>query len=75
MTLDCRIKTSEIELELSSDIYMLLMSEEGIQDGACLAVPRRVKAKNKYMKTYDKNKDLLFLMYSDENNLYEKAMS
>ena len=62
MTLDCRIKTSEIELELLSDIYMLLMSEEGIQDGVCLAVLRRVKAKNKYIKTYDKNKDLLFLM-------------
>lgn len=75
MTLDCRIKTPEIELELLSDIYMLLVSEEGIQDGVCLAVLRRVKAKNKYMKTYDKNKDLLFLMYSDENNLYEKAMS
>lgn len=75
MTLDCRIKTSEIELELLSDIYMLLMSEEGIQDGVCLAVLRLVKAKNKYMKTYDKNKDLSFLMYSQENNLYEKAMS
>ena len=75
MTLDCRIKTSEIELELLSDIYMLLMSEEGIQDGVCLAVLRLVKAKNKYMKTYDKNKDLSFLMYSQENNLCEKAMS
>ena len=62
MTLDCRIKTPEIESELLSDIYMLLVSEEGIQDGVCLAVLRRVKAKNKYMKTYDKNKDLLFLM-------------
>ena len=51
------------------------MSEEGIQDGVCLAVLRLVKAKNKYMKTYDKNKDLSFLMYSQENNLYEKAMS
>ena len=31
---------------------------------------RYAKARNKYMKDYDKNKKLLYRKYSDANNLY-----
>ena len=34
-----------------------------------------VKANNKYMKDYDKNKELLYLRYRDVNNLYGWVVS
>ena len=69
------LKQSGIKLELISDIDMFLMLEERIGGGICHSVFRYAKANNKYMKDYDKNKELSFLIYTDYNNLYEKAMS
>ena len=34
------------------------------------AIHRYAAANNKYMKTYNKNTESLFIMYLDENNLY-----
>ena len=53
---------------------MLLMFEEGIRGGICHSVYRNAKANNKYMKDYDGNKSS-FLIYTDYNGLYGKAMS
>ena len=36
---------------------MLVMVEEGIRGGICHAIHRYAKAKKKYMKNYDKNKN------------------
>ena len=69
------LKHSEIKLELISDVDMLLMLEEGIAGGICHSVFRYAKANNKYMKDYDKNKESSFLIYTDYNNLYGKAIS
>ena len=71
------LKRTGIKLELLSDIDMLLMIEEGIKRGICHSVLRHVKAGNKYMKDYNKNKDNYFLdlIYTDYNNLYGKAIS
>ena len=69
------LKHSEVNLELISDIDMFLMLEEGIRGGICHSVFRHAKANNKYMKDYDKNKEPSFLIYTDYNNLYGKAMS
>ena len=38
---------------------MLLMIEKGIRGRTCRAIYRYVKANNKYMKNYDKNKESL----------------
>ena len=54
---------------------MLLMVEKGIRGGIYHVIHRYAKANNKYMKNYDKHKDLSYLMYLDANNLYDWLMS
>ena len=53
---------------------MLLMLEMDIRDGICHAIYWYSKANNKYMKDYDKDKELSYLRYWDANNLYGWAM-
>ena len=48
---------------------MLLMVEKYIKGGICHIIHWYVKANNKYMIDYDKNKESLFLKYWDVNNL------
>ena len=49
---------------------MLLMIQKGIRGGICQATHRYAKAKNKYMKNYDKNNESSYIEYLDGNNLY-----
>ena len=63
------LKNTEIELELLTDIDMLLMAEKGIRGGMCHAIHRYVKASNKYMKSYDKNIISSYLEYLDSRYL------
>ena len=57
-----------------TDINKLLMVEKGIRGGICHSIYQYAKAKNKYMKDYDKNKESSYLKYWDVNNLYGWAM-
>ena len=41
--------------------------------GVCCSIYRYVKANNKYMKDYDKNKESSYLQYHDVNNLCSLA--
>ena len=66
---------TNINLELLTDYDMLLMVEEGIRGGICHVLYRYVRANNKYMKNYDKNKESSCIQYLDANNLYGWAMS
>ena len=50
------LKNTRIELELLSDINMLLMVEKRIRDGICHAIHRYAETNNKYMKNYDEKK-------------------
>ena len=68
------LKKTEIELELITDLDMLLMVEKGIRGGICHGILRYAKA-NKYMKDYNKDEEESFLQYNDANNLYGFAMS
>lgn len=59
---------AEVELELLTDIDMLLMVEKDIRGGICLVIHLHTKANNNYMKNYDPSKESRYLMYWDENN-------
>ena len=63
-------KKTEVKLELSTDVDMLLMVEKGIRGEICHAIHRYSKANNKYMKNYDKNKESSYIQYLHANNFY-----
>ena len=69
------LKKTEVELELLTNIDMLLMAEKGTRGRICQAIHRYAKAKNKCMKNYNKDTTSSYLMYLDANNLYGWAMS
>ena len=68
-------KKTDVELELMTDVDMLLMVEKVIRGGICHAIQRYAKINNKYMKNYDENEESSFLEYLDVNNLYCGAIS
>ena len=57
------LKKTRIELDLLTDVYMLLMAQRGIRGGICYAVHCYAKANEKYMKNYGKNKKLSYIQY------------
>ena len=69
------LRKTEIELELLTNIDILLMPEKGIWGRICHTIDRYAKANDKYMKNYDKNIKSSHLMYLGANNLYGWEMS
>ena len=47
------------------------MVKEGIRGRICHSIYRYAKAKSKYMKGYDKNKELSYIQYGDVYHLYD----
>ena len=56
-------KKSKAKLDLLTDIDMSLIVEKGIRGGICHSIYRYAKAKNKYMKDYNENKESPYLQY------------
>ena len=69
------LKKTEVELELLTNIDMLLMAEKEIRGGISQAIHRYAKANNKYIKNYDKNTTSSYFIYLDAKNLYGWAKS
>ena len=72
---DAMLKTTEIELELLTDINMYNFVMKGIRGGIVQCSKRHVTANNKYVSDYDSTKESNYLMYFDVNNLYGYTMS
>ena len=69
------LKRTEIKLKLPTDINVLLIFEKGVRDGVCNSINRYKTVNNKYLKDYDKNKELSYLKYWDLYNSYGWATS
>ena len=69
------LKKTKVELELLTNIDMLLMVEKGTRGRICQAIYRDAKANNKHMRNYNKDVISSYLMYLNVNNLYGWAMS
>ena len=52
------LKKTKVKSDYLTDYDMLLMVEKGIRGGICHSVYWYAKANNKYMKDYDKKKNL-----------------
>jgi len=67
---DAMLKMTKIHLELISDIDMQLFIEKGLRGGISYIAHRHGKANNKYMRDYNPEEEVSYLMYLDANNLY-----
>ena len=56
LTWQAALKKYKVKLDFLTDANMLLMVEKGIRGGICHSFYQYVKANNKYVKDYGKNK-------------------
>lgn len=76
LAFDAALFKSKVELELMTDIDMILFIQSGIRGGISMISNRHSEANNPLMKEkYDKTKEDKYILYHDINNLYGTAMT
>ena len=63
------LKITGVNLELITDINMLLMIESGMRGGVCHVIHSYAEGNNKYINNYDENKEPSFLSYLDSSTI------
>lgn len=69
------LKMTKCDLQLLTDIDMVLMVESAVRGGITQCVTRHVKANNMYLPNYDDSTDSNYIAYFDANNMYGWAMT
>ncbi|XP_053207020.1 uncharacterized protein LOC128391197 [Panonychus citri] len=75
LTWAAALKTTAIELQIFSDVDMLLMIESGIRGGLTMVSKRYAKANDPELPAYNPEEPNSKILYLDVNNLYGYAMS
>ncbi|XP_015783859.1 uncharacterized protein LOC107361535 [Tetranychus urticae] len=75
LTWDASLKFTGMELDLLTDIDMILMIENQIRGGISCAMSRHAKANNQFSEEYNPEEPTSFIAYLDVNNLYGYALS
>ena len=72
---DAMLNMTKVELQLISDLDMYIFFQKGMRGGVSYISNRYSKANNKYLKSYDLQKESIHIIYLDANNLYGYDMS
>ena len=75
LAFEAMLKITRANIELFTDIDMILMTEKGIRDGLTQVIRKYGVANNKYLPHCDKTKNSTYLQYLDGKNLYGYAMN
>jgi hypothetical protein len=73
-TFDAALRMTNQTLKLITDERVYEMIEDSIRGGLSFVGKRYSKANNPYMLSYDEEKDSVYIIYLDANNLYGYCM-
>ena len=75
LALEAMLKITKVQIELFTDIDMVLMTEKGIRGGLTQVIRKHGIVNNKYLPDYDSSKKSTYLQYLDGNKLYGYAIN